>query len=90
MKKEWFFDRFCGTQVAVYAEDGKIIEVGVETSRGDDILGNIYKGRVANVIHGMQAAFVTCGMERNCYLPSMKETPGSIRTMARAATRGCN
>ena len=69
MKKEWFFDRFCGEQIAVYAEDGKIVEVGVEDEKEGDVLGNIYKGRVANVVPGMQAAFVSCGMERNCYLP---------------------
>ncbi len=69
MKKEWFFDRFCGEQIAVYAEDGKIVEVGVENEKEGDVLGNIYKGRVANIVQGMQAAFVSCGMERNCYLP---------------------
>ncbi len=69
MKREWFFDRFCGAKVAVYAEDGKIIEVGVEGENTEHALGNIYKGRVANVVMGMQAAFIACGMERNCYLP---------------------
>lgn len=69
MKKEWFFDRFCGEQLVVYAEDGKIVEVGVEDEKLGNVLGNIYKGRVANVVPGMQAAFVACGMERNCYLP---------------------
>lgn len=69
MKKEWFFDRFCGEQLVVYAEDGKIIEVGVESEREGDLLGNVYKGRVCNVVAGMQAAFVSCGLERNCYLP---------------------
>lgn len=69
MKKEWFFDRFCGEQIVAYAEDGKLVEVGVESESNRDVLGNIYKGKVANVIAGMQAAFVSCGMERNCYLP---------------------
>lgn len=69
MKKEWFFDRLCGEQVAVYTEDGVIIEVGAEDEEGGSILGNIYKGKVANVIAGMQVAFVSCGLGRNCYLP---------------------
>ena len=68
-KKEWFFDRFCGTQVVVYTEDRKIVEVGVESDKGGDLLGNIYKAKVSNVVPGIQAAFVDCGMERNCYLP---------------------
>ena len=69
MKKEWYFDRFCGEQIVAYAEDGKIIEIRAENEESGDIVGNIYKGRVANVVVGMQAAFVSCGMERNCYLP---------------------
>lgn len=69
MRKEWFFDRFCGEQVAVYAEDGKIVEVCVESEKAGELTGNIYKGRVCNVVPGMQAAFVSCGMEKNCYLP---------------------
>ncbi len=76
-KKEWFFDRFCGTQMVVYTEDGKIVEVGVGSDKGGDLLGNIYKGKVANVVQGMQAAFVSCGMERNCYLP-LDEGPARL------------
>ncbi len=69
MKKEWYFDRFCGQQLAVYMEDGKIVEVGVENEEHRELVGNIYKGRVSNVVAGMQAAFISCGLEKNCYLP---------------------
>ena len=69
MKKEWFFDRFCGEQIVAYAEDGILKEAAVESETQGDELGNIYKGIVKNVVEGMQAAFVDCGMERNCYLP---------------------
>ena len=69
MKKEWFFDKFCGVRLVVYAEDGKVVEVGAEREEPHDAPGNIYKGRVANVVAGMQAAFISCGMEKNCYLP---------------------
>lgn len=69
MKKEWFFDRFCGAAVVAYAEDGALAELGVENETEGETLGNIYKGRVANIVAGMQAAFVSCGMDKNCYLP---------------------
>ena len=69
MKKEWFFDKFCGMQIVAYAEDGKIVEVGAENALPSLAIGNIYKGRVANVVAGMQAAFISCGLEKNCYLP---------------------
>ena len=78
-RKEWFFDRFCGTQLVVYTEDRKIVEVGVGSDSGGDVLGNIYKGRVMNVVQGMHAAFVNCGMERNCYL-SLDEAPVQLNS----------
>lgn len=73
MKKEWFFDRYCGRQFVALLEDGRLSEFAAEEESGGDIVGNVYKGRVMNVLSGMQAAFVYCGLERNCYL-SMEET----------------
>ena len=37
---------------------------------GDDnhLLGNIYLGKVENVLPGMQAAFVNIGLEKNSFL----------------------
>ena len=68
MKKEWFFDRYCGQQFVALLEDGKLAEFAAEKETGGEIAGNVYKGRVMNVLSGMQAAFVSCGLERNCYL----------------------
>ena len=34
-------------------------------SREDRLIGSIYKGKVANILPGMQAAFVDIGLERN-------------------------
>ena len=73
MKKEWFFDRYCGQQFVALLEDGKLAEFAAEKEKSGDVVGNIYKGRVMNVLSGMQAAFIACGLERNCYL-SMEET----------------
>lgn len=69
MKKELFFDRHSGLQIAALAEDGRLIELGIEKECDRNLVGNIYKGRVVNVIDSMNAAFVDCGLERNCYLP---------------------
>lgn len=73
MKKEWFFDRYCGQQFAALLEDGKLAEFAAEKENVGEIVGNIYKGRVVNVLAGMNAAFVSCGLDRNCYL-SMEES----------------
>lgn len=69
MRKEWFFNRVCGVQTVVYTEDGALVDVSVEDEEDGSLLGNIYKGKVQNVVAGMQAAFVSCGLEKNCYLP---------------------
>lgn len=73
MKKEWFFDRYCGQQFAALLEDGKLVEFTAENEPRGEAVGNIYKGRVTNVLAGMNAAFVSCGLNKNCYL-SMEET----------------
>ncbi|MBQ7923856.1 MAG: Rne/Rng family ribonuclease [Clostridia bacterium] len=73
MKKQWFFDRYCGQQFAALIEEGKLTELAVEMENGGDIVGNVYKGVVTNVLSGMNAAFISCGLEKNCYL-SMEET----------------
>ena len=73
MKKEWFFDRYCGQQFVALMEDGKLAEFSTEKENQGEIVGNIYKGKVTNVLSGMNAAFISCGLRRNCYL-SMEET----------------
>jgi len=49
-------------------EDGELAEVQVELRGNERLVGNIYKGRVANVLPGMQAAFVDIGLDRNAFL----------------------
>lgn len=54
--------------MAALLEDGELTEFAAEPEKNGEIVGNIYKGKVTNVLSGMQAAFVACGLERNCYL----------------------
>ncbi len=55
------------TRVAV-VEDGSPVELYVEQEGSQRLVGNIYKGKVQNVLPGMQAAFVDIGLERNAFL----------------------
>ena len=73
MKKEWYLDRYCNQQFAALIENGKLAEFAVEAEPRTEIVGNIYKGVVTNVLVGMNAAFINCGLSKNCYL-SMEET----------------
>jgi ribonuclease G len=61
------------TRVAVLetkTKGGKrtVAELYIERRGHRSIVGNIYKGRVDNVLPGMEAAFVDIGLERNGFL----------------------
>ena len=49
-------------------EDGSPVELYVEQEGTERLVGNIYNGKVQNVLPGMQAAFVDIGLERNAFL----------------------
>ena len=68
VKKEWFLDRYCGQQFAALLENGQLVEFSAEDEPRIACVGNIYKGKVVNVVAGMNAAFIQCGLTRNCYL----------------------
>ena len=53
---------------AAIEEDGSLAELFVERKGGERLVGNIYKGKVKNVLPGMQAAFVDIGLDRNAFL----------------------
>lgn len=53
---------------AAVLEDGDLVEVYFERPINQRLVGNIYKGKVENVLPGMQAAFVNIGLERNAFL----------------------
>jgi ribonuclease G len=55
------------TQVAVL-ENEQLAEIYIERSVSDRLVGSIFKGKVENVLPGMQAAFVNIGLERNAFL----------------------
>lgn len=57
-----FFD-----QVAVL-QDGKLQDYMHEEKDYNSVVGNIYKGRVMNILPGMEAAFVDVGLDKNAYL----------------------
>jgi ribonuclease E len=55
------------TQIAVL-EEGELVEHYVASQDDHSIVGNIYLGRVQNVLPGMEAAFINIGEERNAVL----------------------
>ena len=55
------------TRVALL-EDDELVELYMEGEENQGIVGNIYRGKVENVLPGMQAAFVDIGLDKNAFL----------------------
>ncbi|WP_349763152.1 Rne/Rng family ribonuclease [Fusobacterium sp. SYSU M8D902] len=53
---------------AAIIEDKKVIEILIEREEEGRINGSIYKGKVANVLPGMESAFLNIGLEKNAFL----------------------
>ncbi|MBI2386985.1 MAG: Rne/Rng family ribonuclease [Elusimicrobia bacterium] len=55
------------TRIAIL-ENGRLAELHWERKSSQNIVGNIYKGTVENVLPGISSAFVNIGFEKNAYL----------------------
>ncbi len=49
-------------------ENSQLVELYIERKRDESIVGNIYKGRVAKILPGMQSAFVDIGLLKSAFL----------------------
>ncbi len=54
------------TRVA-FLENGELVELYIERPKRS-VVGNVYVGKVKDVLPGMQAAFVDIGLEKNAFL----------------------
>lgn len=55
-------------KLIVLVENGKIVERYEEVENQERLEGNIYIGKVENILVGMQAAFVNIGKEKNTFI----------------------
>lgn len=55
------------TRVAL-VENGTVVELHIERKTGQELMDNIYRGRIVRVLPGMQAAFVDIGLNRTAFL----------------------
>ncbi len=53
---------------AAVLEDGQLVEILLERPQQLRAVGNVYLGRVEDVLPGMDAAFVNIGLDRNAFL----------------------
>ncbi|MDQ5833662.1 MAG: Rne/Rng family ribonuclease [Actinomycetota bacterium] len=50
------------------SDDWRVAELYIERRGSRSIVGNVYKGKVDNVLPGLEAAFVDIGLEKNGFL----------------------
>ena len=68
MYKELLIRIDADTTAAALIEDKQLVNINFEHNNTQRLMGNIYKGKVDNVLPGMQAAFIDVGMEKNNFL----------------------
>ncbi|QGG47248.1 Rne/Rng family ribonuclease [Heliorestis convoluta] len=57
--------------MAAILEKNRLVELYWHDPRRQRLEGNIYKGRIVQILPGMAAAFVDIGIRKNAYLPLM-------------------
>ncbi|WP_368503665.1 ribonuclease E/G [Alkalihalophilus sp. As8PL] len=68
MKRKIYFNTVTRERRAAIVENGHVVELMVERPTENRIVGNVYIGRVVNVLPGMQAAFIDIGRDKNGFL----------------------
>jgi ribonuclease G len=68
MKRELIVNAAAEETRIALLEDGLPAELFIERASAPSILGRIYRGRISNVLPGMQSAFVDIGLDRDAFL----------------------
>ncbi len=68
MQKEIIINASIGETRIAILEDGKLVELFVEKPERERMVGDIYLGKVVNVVKGMRAAFVNIGQKQDAFL----------------------
>ncbi|HEX9654012.1 MAG TPA: Rne/Rng family ribonuclease [bacterium] len=68
MRKEIIINCSIGETRIAIVEDGRLAELFVEQPENERMVGDIYLGKVVNVVKGMHAAFVDIGHDQDAFL----------------------
>ncbi len=68
MNKEILINCAIGETRIAILENGKLVELFVEHPENERMVGDIYLGKVVNVVQGMHAAFVDIGLGQDAFL----------------------
>lgn len=86
MKKEFLLETVKGQTRLAVIEDGALCELYYERPGSEKLSGNLYLGRVQNILPGMNAAFVDIGQDKNAFLYA-GDIPVDTREEAELASR---
>jgi ribonuclease G len=73
------------TRVAIL-ENGTLVELYFERAENERMVGDIYKGKIENVVEAVQAAFVEIGLDQNGFL-SFSDAEGRALEFSSLAER---
>ncbi len=81
MRRTLLLESVLGQTRLAGMEGGKLCALYCEGPDDENITGNLYLGRVTNVLPGMNAAFVDIGIGRNAFLPAseVQNAPAGAR-----------
>jgi ribonuclease G len=82
VRRDILIDSLPGEVRIAVLEDDLLTEVFIERSAKRGVSGNVYKGRVRNILPGMQSAFVDVGLERDAFL-FVEDLAGGLEHMER-------
>ena len=68
-ENEIFINSTIGSTRIAILNKSNLSDIFIELPNHKKMVGNIYKGKVQNVIQGMQAAFIDIGYSSNAFLP---------------------
>ncbi len=69
MKKEIIINATSEKEIRIaITEDGKLVELFVESPEKERMVGDIYVGKVAKVMPGIQASFIDIGLQQDAFL----------------------
>jgi len=68
MKKEIIINSSIGETRIAILEEGRLTELYFEKPENERMVGDVYYGRVAKVVKGMQAAFINIGLKQDAFL----------------------
>ncbi|HPU63911.1 MAG TPA: ribonuclease E/G, partial [Mobilitalea sp.] len=69
MNHKLIITRHMDTVISAFFEGMNMVQVSLSPSKENEILGNIYLGKVKNIVKNINAAFVEIADGRMCYYP---------------------